>query len=114
MSNTEYDNTNRGALFKARERRTDRSPTHTGEVTVECPPQHVSATCPKCDHQFTADGTAQNVEYWLSAWVKEARSTGQRFFSLALTKKEQQPGVNGFRDRDDDGADDELDEDIPF
>ncbi len=58
-----YDDTNKGALFKAKERPTDKHPEYTGTINV--------------------GGT----EYWLAGWVKEAKS-GQKFFSLAVKPKE--------------------------
>lgn len=59
----EYDNTNKGALFKNDRRTNDRQPEYTGSLNVE------------------------GVEYWLSAWVKTSKA-GQKFFSVAITKKE--------------------------
>lgn len=60
----EYDNNNSGALFKNNKRTHDKQPEYTGSVEVN------------------------NVEYWLSAWVKESKN-GQKFFSLAFTPKDQ-------------------------
>lgn len=60
---SEYDNNNRGALFKNNKRENDRQPEYTGTVEVN------------------------HVEYYLSAWVKESK-TGQKFFSLAFTPKD--------------------------
>jgi hypothetical protein len=84
-TNNEYDNTNRGAIFKAKEKRTERSPDRTGEITVFCP--HCKAT----------------TEFWLSGWIKKARS-GQVFLSLACNPKEDVQGQTS----------DDIDEDIPF
>ena len=60
----EYDNNNRGALFKNNKRVKDSQPEYTGSVEVN------------------------NVEYYLSAWVKESKQ-GQKFFSLSFTPKDQ-------------------------
>ena len=87
---TQYDNTNRGAVFKAKERKTDRSPHRTGELTVQCP---------KCNIVS---------EFWLSGWLKKAKTTGQQFLSLAINPKD--PPDNPGYDPDDGLAD----EDIPF
>ena len=65
MSNGNYDNTNRGALFRNERRKNDRQPEYTGTIDVE------------------------GVEYWMSAWVKEAKSSGKKFFSIALTPKDE-------------------------
>lgn len=58
----DYDNTNSGALFVAKEKRTPKSPDFTGSINIE------------------------GVEYFLSGWNKVARS-GSEFLSLAVTKK---------------------------
>lgn len=61
MSN--YDNTNRGVLFKNDRKEKDTHPDYTGSIN--------------------ADG----VEYWLSAWMKEGAKG--KFMSFSLTPKEQ-------------------------
>lgn len=58
-----YDNTNTGALFKAKEQPTEKHPGYTGTIN------------------------AGGVEYWLSAWVKEDKN-GNKYFSLSLKPKE--------------------------
>ena len=81
----EYDNTNRGALFAAKERPSDKHPTHTGSINVE------------------------GREYWLSAWVQEAKS-GVRYFSLSVKAKEEQaPSKPAAR-----AVDSEFNDPIPF
>lgn len=62
---TEYDNNNRGALFKNNKRTNDKQPEYNGSVEVN------------------------NVQYYISAWVKESKN-GQKFFSLSFTPKDQQ------------------------
>ena len=62
---TQYDNNNRGALFKNNKRTNDKQPEYNGSVEVN------------------------NVEYYISAWVKESKN-GQKFFSLSFTPKDQQ------------------------
>ena len=61
MSN--YDNTNRGVLFKNDRKEKDTHPDYKGSIN--------------------ADG----VEYWLSAWMKEGAKG--KFMSFSLTPKEQ-------------------------
>lgn len=61
-----YDNTNTGALFKAKEQKTDKHPGYTGTINV--------------------DGR----EYWLSAWLKASDKAG-KYFSLAVKPKDEQP-----------------------
>jgi hypothetical protein len=60
---TQYDETNKGALFRNERRENDRQPTHTGPLNVE------------------------GVEYWISAWTKESKA-GKKFFSLSVKRKE--------------------------
>ena len=59
---TQYDNTNRGSLFRNDRREKDSQPEYTGTINV-------------------AGG-----EYWLSAWLKEGK--GKKFFSLSVKPKE--------------------------
>lgn len=65
---TQYDNNNRGALFKNNKRTNEKQPEYNGSVEVN------------------------NVEYYISAWVKESKN-GQKFFSLSFTPKDQQQAV---------------------
>jgi uncharacterized protein (DUF736 family) len=60
---TDYDDTNRGALFRNDKKESDRHPDYKGSLNV--------------------GGT----EYWISAWLKEAKS-GTKYMSLAVTAKE--------------------------
>ena len=61
MSN--YDNTNRGVLFKNDRKEKDTQPNMKGSINVE------------------------GVEYWVSAWTKDGQNG--KFISLSLTPKEQ-------------------------
>jgi len=63
MSRQDYDNTNKGALFRNQRKERENQPDHTGTINID------------------------GQEYWLSAWVKEGKNG--KFFSLAVTKKEQ-------------------------
>lgn len=69
-----YDNTNRGMLARNEKRQTEKHPEYTGTCLVHCP---------HCSHKF---------ELWLSAWVKTAKASGRKFFSLAFKPKED-PGA---------------------
>lgn len=59
-----YDNEMKGTLGANKRREKDSHPTHKGQCII--------------------GGT----EYWISAWVKENGSTGEKFFSLAFQQKE--------------------------
>lgn len=62
----DYDNTNRGALFRNdRKREGDKLPEYTGSLNVN------------------------GQEYRLSAWLKDGRSG--KFFSISVTAKEDKP-----------------------
>jgi hypothetical protein len=82
--NKQYDNTNRGALFKNTRKEKDTHPDYNGSINVG------------------------GVEYWLSAWLKEGQKG--RFFSMSVQPKEPKPdsapaGVNN---------PDDLSDEIPF
>jgi len=59
---TEYDNTNRGALFKNTRREKDTHPEYNGSINVD------------------------GHDYWISAWVKDGKSG--KFFSLSVKRKD--------------------------
>ena len=61
----EYDNTNRGSLFKNDRKDDAKFPDYKGSLNVD------------------------GVEYWLSAWIKEGK-TG-KFMGLAVNPKDAQP-----------------------
>ena len=61
----EYDNTNRGSLFKNDRKDDAKFPDYKGSLNVD------------------------GVEYWLSAWIKEGK-TG-KFMGLAVSPRDAQP-----------------------
>jgi hypothetical protein len=65
----DYDNTNRGVLFKAKDKKKDTSPDYTGTINV--------------------DGT----EFKLSGWLKSSKA-GEKFFSLSVWTPQE--GGNGY------------------
>lgn len=64
---TEYDNTNRGALFKNQRKESENHPDYTGSINVN------------------------GNDYWLSAWVKKDRND-KTYMSLSVKEKEAKPG----------------------
>ena len=79
MGDKEYDNNNQGALFKNDKKNNAKQPHYTGSAEIN------------------------KVEYWVSAWIKTARS-GQKYMSMAYTPKEE-PALQ---------VEDDIDDDIPF
>lgn len=59
-----YDNNNRGALFRAREKKNDNSPDYSGNCEIN------------------------GVEMWIAAWIKESKA-GTKYMSLSFTPKEE-------------------------
>jgi len=80
----DYDNTNRGVLFRNDRKETDKHPDFTGSIDFE------------------------GRDCWLSAWVKESKA-GTKFFSLSLTPKD---GSKPMTTRKTEISD--IDEDLPF
>ena len=80
----EYNNENRGALFKNERRDDEKFPHYKGSLNVE------------------------GVDFWISAWLKESKD-GAKFMSLSIKAKDQkeakQPTKRSSKD---------FDEDAPF
>lgn len=79
---SQFENVNRGALFKNKDKKSDSHPDYKGTV-----------------------GDQNGVEYWASAWIKEPRAGGDLYLSIALTPKddntEQRKSVNRSAGADD-------------
>jgi len=59
----EYDNNNRGAIFKNEKKETEKHPDYKGSINVE------------------------GVDYWVSSWISTSKA-GQAYMSLSVQKKE--------------------------
>ena len=63
---TNFDPTNRGAIFANDRKERDTQPDRTGSINVE------------------------GVEYFIDGWLKESRD-GKKFLSLSVKRKDKQP-----------------------
>jgi hypothetical protein len=77
---------NSGTLGRNKNKTEDRHPDHKGSAIID------------------------GVEYWVSAWVKQNGTTGEKFFSLSYQKKEEAPKQQPQRAT----QIDLIDDDIPF
>ena len=83
----EYDNTNRGVLFRNDKKDTEKHPDFTGSMDVG------------------------GVDHYLSAWVKESKQ-GKKFFSLSITPKNEvaTPAIQKAKQI----VEEDFEDDIPF
>ena len=81
----DYDDTNRGAIFKNKKKETENHPDMTGTLNV--------------------DGT----EYWVSGWSKTSKA-GDRFLSLSVKPKDGKAAPK----RDSGKMEDLEDDTLPF
>jgi uncharacterized protein (DUF736 family) len=84
----QYDNTNRGVLFKNQKKESDSHPDYNGSINVG------------------------GKEYWLDAWIKEGKESGKKFMSLSVKPKEKPAAKPATRGRA--GGFDDMDDDIPL
>lgn len=61
--NQEYDNTNRGAIFREYEKKSDKHPDYKGQVNVD------------------------GKEYWVSGWKRQSKN-GANYLSLSIQAKD--------------------------
>lgn len=67
---TEFDNTDRGVLYRNENKSSDNHPDYSGSVNVA------------------------GADYWLSGWLKESKKDGKKFFSLSVRPKNDSKPVN--------------------
>jgi uncharacterized protein (DUF736 family) len=63
----QYDNSNRGAIFKNDDKQQDNHPDYKGSLNVN------------------------GVDMWVSGWLKTSEKTGKKFMSLSVKAKETAP-----------------------
>jgi hypothetical protein len=87
----EYDNTNKGSLFKNDRKEQDTHADYNGSINIE------------------------GKEYWLNAWVKESKKDGKKFFGLSAKSKDQASGTPHAKAKSAPARAKDLDgDDIPF
>lgn len=87
----EFNNENRGALFKNDKKEQDNHPDYKGSINVA------------------------GIDYWLSAWLKTSDKTGKKFMSLSVKPKEDAPRQSSQATRKPTrGSVQDMDSDIPW
>lgn len=88
---TEYDNTNRGVLFKNNQGDNPKRPQYRGSLNVN------------------------GADYNISAWIKESRKDGSKFMSLSVEPKRDKPAAPKKQGlTEDNWATAEFNDDMPF
>ena len=92
MSEKQYDNSNRGVLFKNTDKRDDRDPEYRGQINVG------------------------GQEFWLDCWIQTAKKDGRKFMSLRVKPKQaaQVQGGSANPPARDSAPKGEFDDNIPF
>ena len=67
---TEFDNTDRGVLYRNENKTSENHPDYSGSVNVA------------------------GTDFWLSGWLKESKKDGKKFFSLSVRPKGDTKPVN--------------------
>ena len=67
---TEFNNTDRGVLYRNENKSSNNHPDYSGSLNVA------------------------GVDYWLSGWLKESKKDSKKFFSLSVRPKNDTKPVN--------------------
>jgi uncharacterized protein (DUF736 family) len=88
----QYDNTNRGAIFKNDDKQQDNHPDYKGSINVN------------------------GVDMWVSGWLKTSEKTGNKFMSLSVKEKEAKAPQKPVKQapKPSSGFEDFPDSDVPF
>lgn len=86
---TEYDNTNRGALFKNDDKQSDKHADYRGQINID------------------------GKEFWLDAWLKTSKA-GKKFMSLSVKPKMAREHQGGSRNPPSPNSRDGNSDDSPF
>jgi uncharacterized protein (DUF736 family) len=84
----QYDNSNRGAIFKNDDKQQDNHPDYKGSLNVN------------------------GVDLWVSGWLKTSEKTGKKFMSLSVKPKEDKPVKQASAPKRAPVV--EFDDDVPF
>jgi uncharacterized protein (DUF736 family) len=83
----QYDNSNRGAIFKNEDKQQDNHPDYKGSLNVN------------------------GVDLWVSGWLKTSEKTGKKFMSLSVKPKEETPVKQASKPKP---SKFDMDDDLPF
>ena len=84
----QYDNTNRGAIFKNEDKQQDNHPDYKGSLNVN------------------------GVDLWVSGWLKTSEKTGKKFMSLSVKPKNAAPVKQASKPKS--SGFDDMNDDVPF
>jgi len=82
----QYDNSNRGAIFKNDDKQQDNHPDYKGSLNVN------------------------GVDLWVSGWLKTSEKTGKKFLSLSVKPKDEKASKPATKQQ----KSVEFDDDVPF
>lgn len=93
----QYDDTNRGSIWPAKEKKSDKHPDFEGSQNV---------CCPKCN---------QATDYWVSAWKRKADANPKSpSLSWSIKAKDGKPMHTQSGQKPTQNRHDDMDDAIPF